>query len=222
MSSCCAHPSCAESTGNFFSKRSKSYARSFRKGKFEKIQQYLIEEIKKEPLEGKALLDIGCGVGKLHLTLLQEGAESAMGVDMSEEMLNHAKSFAQQFKLDSKVLYRQADFMEIADTVHATDITILDKVICCYENFDGLIKTSADKTQFLYALTYPSSSFLAEFLIKAGIVIAKIFRSNFRPYWHQWNRVHELLSQQGFTLSCSKKTLLWQVSVFKKSVPALQ
>ncbi|MBI2428394.1 MAG: class I SAM-dependent methyltransferase [Ignavibacteriales bacterium] len=217
MSNCCSHPSAAESTGKFFSKRSKSYARGFRKGKLEKVQQYLIDEIIKEPMEGKTLLDIGSGVGKLHLTLLQHGAASAVGIDMSEEMLNHAKAFAQKFGLDRKVSYKQGDFMSISEPIDSADITMLDKVICCYENLDGLITASANRTKFLYALTFPSNNFLTKTIFKTEILVSKVFRSGFRPYWHDWNRVTNLLTHLGFEPKYSRSTLLWQAMVFTRN-----
>lgn len=217
MAHCCSDPSISESTGKFFSKRSKSYARAFRKGKLEKIQRFLIDEIKKEHLEGKTLLDIGSGVGKLHLTLLQHGAASAVGIDMSEEMLNHAKIFAHKFGVDTKVSYRHGDFMSMTDTIDPVDITMLDKVICCYENLEGLIAASAGKTKFLYALTFPSNNFLTEMIFKLEIIISKVFRSDFQPYWHDWNRVLELLKGLGFSSKYTRSTFLWQAMVFTRT-----
>lgn len=216
MSNCCPHPSASESTGKFFSKRSKRYARPFRKGKLEKIQHLLIDGIKNESLEGKTVLDIGSGVGKLHLTLLQYGAASATGIDMSEEMLAHAKSFAQKRGVESKVSYRQGDFMSMTDRVDSADITILDKVICCYDDLDGLIAASAEKTKSHYALTFPANNFWTKAIFKAEILISTIFRSDFRPYWHDWDRVSELLIGFGFTLKYSRSTLLWQAMVFSR------
>jgi len=217
MTSCCPHPSVSESTGKFFSKRSKSYARSFRKGKLEKIQQYLIDEICKESLEGKTILDIGSGVGKLHLSLLKRGASFATGIDMSEAMIDHAKAFAQKFGIENKTAYHLGDFMVKADSVTDADITLLDKVVCCYEDLEGLVSTSADKTKFLYALTFPTDNFLMKFWFKTEIVIAKLFRADFRPYWHQWKRVEQLLNEKGFFLIGSTSTIIWHAALYKKN-----
>lgn len=42
-------------------------------------------------IEGKRVLDAGCGTGVYTEWLLEEGAESVVGVDGSEEMLAHAR-----------------------------------------------------------------------------------------------------------------------------------
>lgn len=216
MSSCCPNPICTRSTGSFFSKRSGRYARSFKKGKLESIQKFLVGELKKDSLQGKQLLDIGCGVGKLHLTLLKDGAASATAIDMSEEMLRHARGFAQTFGVEQKVTYLQGDFMTIAATLHTAEITVLDKVICCYEDLEGLITASAAATSQRYALIFPANNFFTRAIFETEIFIAKIFRFGFRPYWHDWRRVEQLLSNEGFVLENSRSQLLWQAAVYKK------
>ncbi|MFA5833297.1 MAG: methyltransferase domain-containing protein [Bacteroidota bacterium] len=216
MPNCCSTPSISESTGKFFSKRSKRYARSFRKGKLERIQHYLIEEICKEGLEGKTILDIGSGVGKLHLTLLRRGASFATGVDMSEEMIGHAKAFAKNFSVEQKTSYQHGDFLNIAGSIASADITMLDKVICCYEDLEGLISLSAKKTNTIYALIFPSNTFIVHLIFTLEIAFAKLFRSGFRPYWHEWNNVQTILTKQGFTRSYSRTMMLWQAAIYRR------
>ena len=217
MSSCCPNPTASETTGKFFSKHSKSYARSFRKGKLEKIQQFLIDTICRQPLENKTILDIGSGVGKLHLTLLQRGASFATGIDMSEEMIGYAKKFADKFNVREKTFYLLGDFMTKSDSLPSVEITLLDKVICCYEDLEGLVTSSANKTSMVYALTYPADNPLMKFWFKSEIAIATLFRTGFRPYWHNWKRVPELLSRCGFTLVSSHSTLIWQGQVYERT-----
>jgi len=217
MADCCQHSFTSEKTGRFFSKHSRRYARLFRKGKLEKIQKYLLEGIHKERIEGKTILDIGSGVGSLHLTLLQEGAEHATGVDMSEEMLKHARTFSQKLSMEQKTFYINGDFVEHADSITNADITILDKVICCYEDYERLIQSSADKTSLLYAVSIPSNTFLMKFIFKTEISIAKLFRAGFHPYWHNWNAVQEFITTQGFSLIYSNSTIAWKALVFKRA-----
>lgn len=217
MPDCCSHPGIAQSTGKFFSKRSKWYARSFRKGKLEKIQQFVIAELCKEQLTNKTILDIGSGVGKLHLTLLQRGAGFATGIDMSEEMIGHAKSFASKLGVMQNTAYILGDFLTLSHEVSSADITMLDKVICCYENLEGLITASADKTKEIYVLIYPPDTILVKLIFKIEIAIAKIFRSGFRPYWHQWSNVRVLMNRLNFSLTSSQSTLLWKADIYRRN-----
>ncbi|MBI3005045.1 MAG: methyltransferase domain-containing protein, partial [Ignavibacteriales bacterium] len=99
MTSCCQTHPAQEGTNKFFSRWSKKYAKRFKKGKLEKVQQHLLEGVRTEPVASKEILDIGCGVGSLHMTLLAEGASKAIGVDISEGMLDQARKFSEQRNL---------------------------------------------------------------------------------------------------------------------------
>ena len=147
MSSCCQTDTRSEGTNKFFSKWSKKYAKRFRKGKLEKVQKHLLEGIRKESVAEKAILDIGCGVGSLHLTLLEEGAAKATGVDISEGMLEQAKKFSAQRSLGAKTSYILGDFVQKAGEIEPADITLLDKVVSCYDDVQALVKKSAENTR---------------------------------------------------------------------------
>ncbi len=43
-----------------------------------------------------SVLDIGCGVGHLHQTLLEQGASAAVGIDLAPKMLSEAKDWADE------------------------------------------------------------------------------------------------------------------------------
>ncbi len=215
--SCCNNCSAAaEGTNKFFSRWSKSYARKFRRRGLEKAQKYLLEGVRKEPVTSKQILDIGCGVGSLHLTLLKEGAAKAVGVELSEGMIDQANKFAGRLGVQDKVDYVLGDFVEHADSIRQADISLLDKVVCCYENVDLLVEKSTSKTKSIYALSHPKENVFIRAMFETHIAIAKLFRWKFRPFWHDWTRVRQLIQAQGFQLIYENSTIVWQVLVFKR------
>jgi len=172
--------------------------------------------VRKEPLASKEILDIGCGVGSLHMILLAEGASRATGVDLSEGMLDQAKKFSAQRQLQGKTSYILGDFVQKADELQQADITLLDKVVCCYENVEALVKKSTSKTRGLYAFSHPRQSFLMRTIFKTQIAISNLFRMSFRPYWHDWTWVRGLVAAQGFQLVYENATIAWQVAVYRR------
>jgi len=216
MPSCCQAETRSEGTNKFFSRWSKKYARRFRKGKLEKVQKHLLEGIRKESVAETEILDIGCGVGSLHLTLLAEGAAKATGVDISEGMLEQAKKFSGQRSLQTKTSYILGDFVQKAAEIETADITLLDKVVCCYDDVETLVRKSAEKTRRIYAFSHPRQSFLMKALFKTQIAFCNLFRSSFRPYWHDWAWVRGLVAGQGFQLVYENATIAWQVAVYKR------
>lgn len=213
----CCSSNASSGTNVFFSKWSKKYAKRFQKKGLDKAQLLLLEGIRKETVREKNILDIGCGVGSLHLTLLQEGAARATGVDLAEGMLQKAKELSSAFGLHEKVSYKNGDFVELADSIPDADITILDKVVCCYEDLDLLLEKSLQKTTRVYGLVYPRNNFLVGGVFKLQIAVLKLFRSKFYPFWHDWDLMHTRITQRGFRLLYEKPTLAWQVAVFQRT-----
>ncbi len=216
MSSCCNVPGTTEPTNKFFSRWSKRYAKRFRKGGLEKTQRYILEGIRKEPITAKRILDIGCGVGSLHLTLLKEGAATATGVDISEGMISQAKKLAADFQLQDRINYVLGDFVREAPSVQDADLTILDKVVCCYEDYDALITASTAKTRAIYALSHPRKNILVESVFKLQIFLNKLFHAAFHPFWHDWTAIHKLILTKHFELIYSNSTIAWQVLVYRR------
>jgi 2-polyprenyl-3-methyl-5-hydroxy-6-metoxy-1,4-benzoquinol methylase len=192
------------------------YAKRFRSGGLEPVQKYLLEGIRKQPINRSTVLDIGCGVGSLHLTLLNEGAERAIGVDMSEGMIREAKRFAETSGTIGRTHYVVGDFVQLASSIPESDIAVLDKVVCCYEDVQHLILAATAKTIKTFALSHPKENLLMKSLFKGHMVLAKLLRWSFHPFWHNWDEVSSLIRSQGFQLTYENSTISWHVLVYKK------
>ena len=177
-----------------------------------------MEGVRKEPCASKEILDIGCGVGALHITLLREGADAATGIDISEGMLQQAKKLAEENHLEDKTRYILGDFVRESEMIKEADITFLDKVVCCYEDYGTLIERSTAKTKTIYALSHPKNSLLMELIFKLQIFILKFSHGSFHPFWHDWDEVHRIILGQGFQLMYSNSTIAWQVLVYRRTI----
>ncbi|MCK4499543.1 class I SAM-dependent methyltransferase, partial [Candidatus Babeliales bacterium] len=102
-----------------------------------------------------SLLEVGSGVGYMHQVLLEQGAAKAVGIDLATDMLKEAQQWADEKGLANRVQYIQGDFIELLDQVDNAEVTILDKVVCCYPHAELLVNSSTKKTDRVYALTYP-------------------------------------------------------------------
>jgi 2-polyprenyl-3-methyl-5-hydroxy-6-metoxy-1,4-benzoquinol methylase len=216
MSGCCSPDQTSQGASAFFSRRSNRYAKQFRKGGLERAQKYLLDGIKQESIQGSTILDIGCGVGQLHLTLLREGAARSVGVDLSEAMLRQAQGFAEEYGLEERVRYLTGDFTQISSSIPESDITVLDKVVCCYEDLTQLLHASTGKTKHIYALSHPKENLIMEGVFKGQALLGSIFRWGFRPFWHNWSEMKSLILSQGFQLLYENSTIAWQVLVFRR------
>lgn len=217
MSQHCCGPGKYEGTNAFFSRMSKTYERRFRRKGLEKVQRYLLEGVRMEPVGSKEILDIGCGVGALHLTLLAEGAVSATGVDLSEGMLQQARASAERLGYAGKTRYVFGDFVDEAGTLPDADITLMDKVVCCYENADALVDRAAAKSRRVVAISHPKESFPIRFSFRVQIFLAALFRFRFHPFWHDWQKLCDRLRSAGFEQIYENSTIVWSVVVFRRA-----
>ena len=82
----------------------------------------LIDLIREDGVEGATVLDIGAGVGAVHMTLLEAGAATAVDVDASPEYLATARGEAERRGLAGRVEYRYGDVVELAAELPPADI----------------------------------------------------------------------------------------------------
>src|SRR5262249_55422611 len=62
------------------------------------------------PIEGRSVLDIGCGTGELGLRLAAAGAARVLGVDRASEMVRTAEEHARRRELAGACEFVAADF----------------------------------------------------------------------------------------------------------------
>lgn len=213
MTCCCPH---SRSGGRLFSFFARSYRKRFSKKGFEPSQKQLVEGIEQAGYQDADLLEIGSGVGYLHQVLLQQGAKTATGIDLADDMLKEAQQWAEQKELADRVRYLQGDFIELLDQVEPAGVTILDKVVCCYPHAELLVNSSLAKTRRVIALTYPRKRWFIRLVIEIMALLLKLSGSNFRAYVHDPTAIEQWITAAGFKKSYQSQTFIWQSQVYTK------
>ena len=214
MTCCCPH---SRSGGRVFSFFARQYRRRFSKKGFEPSQQQLLRGLHQAGFSGAQVLEIGSGVGHFHMSLLEVGAATATGIDLAPKMIAEAEDWSRQRGLAERVRYHQGDFMEILPMIEASDITVLDKVVCCYPDADGLVHRSLDKTRRVYALTYPRYRLSVRLAVGVGAMLMKLLGSSFRPYAHNPADIERWIAEQGFIKIFQDSTFIWLSQVYVKN-----
>jgi 2-polyprenyl-3-methyl-5-hydroxy-6-metoxy-1,4-benzoquinol methylase len=213
MNACCVHN---RDTGRFFGWFAKRYRKRFARKGLEPSQKHLMEGLARSDFNGATLLDIGCGIGYLHQRLLQAGASSAVGVDLSAKMLEEARAQAGEQGLTERTDYREGDFVELADALMPADIVILDKVICCYPDADALVQKSARLVGRVYAFTIPRNRWTVIFALLAIRVFLALIRCGFRSYVHDPAAVDRWLTHEGLVRVFEESTFFWLTRVYSR------
>ena len=213
MSCCCPH---SKSGGRLFSFFARSYRRRFTKNGFENSQQQLIEGLEQAGYKDATLLEVGSGVGYMHQVLLEQGAKNAVGIDLAPDMLKEAQQWADEKGLTDRVQYIQGDFIELLDQVEAAEVTILDKVVCCYPHAELLINSSTKKTNRAYALTYPRNRWFIKAAIEIMAFFLKLSGSDFRAFVHDPDDIERWILEAGFKKTYQAQTFIWLSQIYTK------
>ena len=205
-----------EGTDKMFSRQSRYFAKKFRRKGLDRAQRCIVEEIEKIGIKGRSVLEIGCGVGGLHLTLLKKGASSAFGVEASGGMIAKATELAAELGVSARVAYLQGDFASLNGEVPSADIVVLDKVLCCYPDPESLIVRSVAKARTAYVVSYPRDALLARIGFTSMEKLGILLRWSFHPFYHEPSELERLVQQQGMKAVASQTSPIWQVSIFRR------
>lgn len=210
---CCSDNPAAK----FFDKESKKFIKKYRKKGLEKISRMLVEGIQELGIKDATILDVGCGVGGAHRALLRSGAAKVYATELSEEMLNAARTFNNEEGMTDRVEYILGDIVEMNGEIPGVDITMHDKVVCCYENADGLLEKTLAKTKNIYGFVMPRNNSIARFGFGFITFISKLLRWDFHPFYHPEQPILDRIEKAGFRLKIENHTLIWNVRVYQKA-----
>lgn len=213
---CCPH--CVDAEDVFSQKAARRDLRKYRKRGPRRSSRLLIDAVRSRLRStDTSLLDIGGGVGLLQHELLREGLESAWHVDASSAYLELSRQEATRRGHAERVKYVHGDFVEVAGDVKEADVVLLDRVICCYPDFERLLTLSASKARHLYGLVFPRDRRLVRALIGAANLFLRLRRSAFRGFVHPVSEVERHLAREGFERRSSSNTPIWTIRVYERA-----
>ena len=179
--------------------------------------QELIEVLRVEGVEGAALLDIGAGVGIVHLELLEAGAATAVDVDASTAYLATAHAEAERRGLGDRVEHRYGDVVELAAALPPSDVVTLDRVICCYPDLPTLLRAALMTGPRLIGLVHPNDAWWSRASAAAFNIIDRVLRRHHSFYVHRRTTIDSLLGRSGFAPRHRGGSRYWKVSVYARS-----
>jgi magnesium-protoporphyrin O-methyltransferase len=181
-----------------------------------KETRILVDALRSIGVDGYSLLDIGCGYGGIGIELLKSGVVKVENSEASLSYLEAAKIETEKNNFSDKTSFAYGNFVEIADKISAADIVTLDKVICCYDELEPLIKLSCKKTLKSYGLIYPRDSWWGKAAIGLENLIRKIKGNTFRVFVYPSKTVDDLVKDCGMKRIFHKELMVWQIVVYSR------
>jgi 2-polyprenyl-3-methyl-5-hydroxy-6-metoxy-1,4-benzoquinol methylase len=209
---------CCEITDNAFTEaEARSELKSYRKRGPANQTKLLLQAIRSLNLKNADLLDIGGGIGAIHHELLKDVIRAATHVDASSAYLKEAKEEAVRRGHGDRVNFIHADFTDVASELPKVDLVTLDRVVCCYPDFRGLLKSAADHSQSAIALTYPRETWYMQFGLRVINFFQGLRKDPFRVFLHPVAEMDSLLKKEGFERVSLRRLLVWEMALYQKS-----
>src|SRR6267143_408447 len=183
--------------------------------------QVLLDFISKNGLVGKTVLEIGCGTGFFALETIRSGATSSLGVDLSSAAIHEANEFAKECGLQDRARFEVSNAASTRQP--ASDVVVMDKVLCCYPDADALLKTASDSSRELLGFVVPRNEGLMKPAMKIGTalinLVEKLRKTGFRLYLHPLRSTNELLAETGFHQAYKAKSRFWLIFLYTRNRP---
>ncbi len=210
----CEH--CCGADRLFDLKGAKKDLKKYKKKGPSKITKKLINALSDYEKKDKTLLDIGGGIGAIAWHFHENGALSTTDVDASSGYIKVAREFAAEKGWESNTDFKLGDITDVSDELPKYDFVTMDKVVCCYPDYEQILTTAISKTEKVIALTFPLGGPITNLLRSIGSIFLKLKKNPFRPYIHSSEKIEEVIRQNGFIPVHQSISFPWRIWVFTK------
>lgn len=201
----------------FGERKARTDLRRYRRRGLRRSTRVLVDAIVAQGISNSTVLDIGGGIGAIPLSLLAAGARTARLVEASPAYLAVARREAERQGYRERMSFGQGDFVTLADEEQAADVVTLDRVICCYDDAESLVTSSAARATFIYGLVYPRDIWWNRAGARLVNLLLSFTRLGYRTFVHSAAEVEQWLEANGLRKVFHRNMGVWQVVVYRRN-----
>jgi SAM-dependent methyltransferase len=182
----------------------------------------LVDALEQVGLAGRTVLDVGCGIGDLAIETVARGASSATGFDLSAKAIDRARQLAATRGVADRTRFEVGDGATFE--LPPSDVVVLNRVVCCYRNADGLLDRTLRAAGSVFAYTAPVSDGATGRFNRVMTRLSngwyrlrpKTFGS-FRTFVHDLDTVDERVRRAGFRrMTHDRRRVVWDLAVYSR------
>lgn len=210
----CRH--CCGANDIFDLKRARKQMRRYRQNGPDRSTRKLLRYIGQTRLNNRTLLDIGGGVGAIQWFFLENGASKTLDIDASSSYLKIASQYAVEKGWDNDSEFLLGDFVNDFQSSELFDFVTLDKVVCCYPDYQLLLRGASDHCRDTLALTFPVRNLISRFLMYLSSLYYRFKKNPFRTYVHSPSGISQLIRSSGFKRVYNGISFPWHVQIYRR------
>lgn len=213
MSSCCR----PESYSAFFSEKAARRAlRRYRRRGLDGLSARIAGVVRNHGVHGATVLEVGGGIGALEVELLEAGAERATNVELSREYEEAAAELARERGVERQVERRIGDFVGDSEAPNA-DAVVMNRVVCCYPDYEALVGAAADRARRLLVLSFPRERALVRAAFALMNLWLRLTRNDFRGFVHPVREMLDVAQGRGLTPLIQQRGFFWELAALERT-----
>ena len=213
MASCCNTRGCDD----FFTQRmAQRAAQRYRKRGVDKTARHMLAFLEERGVEGTSVLEIGGGIGEVQLELLKLGAARTLNLELSPAYDDEAARLVREAGVEPRAERRLHDIAADPSGVEPADVVVLNRVVCCYPDYERLLGAAADHARRLLVFSYPPRNVLSRLLLGAQNLVFRLRQKEFRTFAHPPERMLAVLEERGLHHAYAHHPIVWQIAGFER------
>jgi magnesium-protoporphyrin O-methyltransferase len=163
------------------------------------------------------VLDVGAGIGALTFELLDRGLAHSVAVDASPAYIAAATAESERRNSRRSTTFVLGDFVEIAHELPQADTVVLDRVVCCYPDYEPLLDQALRHAAAGLAFSYPKDRWFVKLVVWIENAFRALRSNPFRVVIHPLPEMLRLIQEAGFDLVSRSQTIAWSVDVYRRT-----
>lgn len=208
MSGCCDPHGYDDLFGARFSRH---VAKRYRKRGLDRTASRMVDFLASQGIEDASVLEIGGGVGEIHLELLRRGAGRATNLELVDSYDRDAAALAADAGVADRVTRRQLDLATDPDAVEPHDFVVLHRVVCCYPDHQLLLRAAASHARRALVFSHPPRTLAMRAVFGTENLLFRARRMSFRTFVHDPDSLAEAARSGGFQETYRHTGPVWQV-----------
>lgn len=214
MAGCCDPRGCDEFFGAQFAGR---MAKRYRRRGPDKAARRMIEFLERQRIEGLTVLEIGGGIGEIHIELLKRGAKSSVNLELSRAYDAEAQQLLREAQLEDRAVRRLHDIAVDPEAVETADIVVLHRVVCCYPDYERLLAAAATHARRMLVFSYPRRNAISRLVLAAQNLVFRLRASEFRTFAHPPAAMLAVLEDRELRRTFSHDRPVWKVAGLERT-----
>jgi 2-polyprenyl-3-methyl-5-hydroxy-6-metoxy-1,4-benzoquinol methylase len=211
---CCTGPCAA--AAHFDPKMAERDLRHYQRHGPDVSTRILVSELRRWPLQGLHLLDVGGGIGVISVELATADLASITLADASAAYLEAARRHLASCDSSRTAQFILGDFAVTAPSLPDADIVTLDRVVCCYPDVEALLRGAAARARRMVAFTYPRDRWYVRAAIALENSWYRLSKNPFRAFVHSPERMASVMESAGFVRAARHATLQWALDLYRR------